>query len=157
MPRVYSVSVEGVAVSAVQDLLQIKGATGKMLRILKVKWANTDTSPLAAVQMLQTRCRFLPATVTDGNGTSTGTPRPYDPGDAGAIFTFISNSTTKASTTGTATILMESGDHIQAGLDYPFRNPPIIGPSQSFTFELITAPNGTVHLSVMADVEESGG
>ncbi len=156
MPRTYSVSFEQVAVSAPQDLLQIKGAAGTMLRITRVWWGATDTTA-PTNQQLSARCRFLPATVTDGSGGSSPTPQPFDPGDAAASFTAKANSTTKATTGLTASILEEHGDNIFTGYDYMFPRPPLVGPSESFVFELLSTVTGTVHLSGGATVEESGG
>ncbi len=156
MARTYSVSSEGILVAAAQDLLQIKGATGKMLRVKEVNLSCTDTS-LATGQMLELRVRYLPVTVTDGSGGSTATPRPMDPGDAAASFTCKTNNTTPATTNATAAILREDGMHLYSPYTYPFPVPPIVGPSESVVFELLAAPSGTVHLSAGAVVEEIGG
>jgi hypothetical protein len=156
MPRPYVVGFENVLVSAAQDLLQVKGATGKMLDILRVWLGATDTT-LVTAQSIRIRCRYLPATVTDGSGGSTSTPRPLDPGDAAASFTCLTNNTTQATTSGTAAVLPTEGDHIYSGVNLPFRNPPQVGPSESFTFELLSTVSGTVHLSGGAEVTERGG
>lgn len=156
MPRTYSVTFEEVACTAAQDLVQIKGAAGKMLRILRQYVALTDTSP-PTNQQFALRSRFLPATVSDGSGGTTPTPRPFDPGDAAASFTALANSTSKATTNGTATILEENGANSFAGYDYMFPRPPVIGPSESFVFELLAATTGTPHLSGGVVVEEMGG
>ena len=156
MPRTYSVTFEEVACTAAQDLVQIKGAAGKMLRILRQYVALTDTSP-PTNQQFALRSRFLPATVSDGSGGTTPTPRPFDPGDAAASFTALANSTSKATTNGTATILEENGANSFAGYDYMFPRPPVIGPSESFVFELLAATTGTPHLSGGVIVEEMGG
>jgi hypothetical protein len=156
MPRPYVVSFEDVNISAAQDLLQIKGATGKMLRILSVSVGATDTT-MPTAQMIKVRCRFLPATVTDGSGGSSPTPQALDPGDSAASFTAKANNTTQATTSGTAAKLGEWGVHLFSGLDYTFPKPPAVGPSESFVFELLAAPTGTVHMSGMALVEEIGG
>ncbi len=157
MPRSYSVSFEKVSVSAVQDLVQIAGAAGKTLKIKSVNVADVDATAPTTNQQLALRCRFLPATVTNGSGGATPTPRPFDPGDPAASFTALTNNTTKATTSGTATILREDGCNVYAGYTYPFPTPPIIGPSESFVFELITAPATTLTLSGTVEVEETGG
>lgn len=154
--RVYSVSFEKVSVSAVQDLFQIKGAAGKILLIRRVSVSDVDAAQPTAGE-LALRCRFLPATVTDGSGGSSPTPRPFDPGDAAASFTAKANNTTQATTTGTAATLEENGCHVYSGYDYSFPKPPVIGPSESFTFELITTPTATYILSGTVIVEELGG
>ena len=156
MPRTYSISFEQVSVSAAQDLVQVKGAAGKTARILRAWVGATDTT-IPTGQMLSVRCRFLPATVSDGSGGSTPTPRPLDPGDAAASITALANNTSKATTSGTALTLEENGFHIFNGYDYPFPRPPVIGPSESFVFELLSTVTGTVHLSGGVLVEESGG
>lgn len=157
MPRMYRVTFEGVLVSgATNDLIQINGAAGKILRIKRYWWGNTNTT-LATAQMIQTRCRFLPATVTNGSGGTTPTPQKLDPGDAAASFTSLANNTTKATTSGTAAILDEQGEHIFAGVDISFQSPPIIGPSEAFVFELLSTVTGTVNLSGGIEVEEMGG
>jgi len=156
MPRPYVVTFENISVTAVQDLFQILGATGKTLRILSVSIGATDTT-LPNSQMLNLRARYLPATVTNGSGGSTATPAALDPGDAAASFTAKINNTTQASTSGTAIVLGEWGVHIFSGLDYTFPRPPVIGPSESFTLELKSTVSGTVHLNGVCLVEESGG
>jgi len=156
MGRNYVVTFEQVAVSAVQDLLQIKGAAGKMLRIKRVWWGSTDTA-IPTSQMISTRCRYLPAAVTDGSGGSSPTPAAFDPGTGAASFTAKANNTTKATSSGTAITMEESGDHIYNGYSRAFADPPAVGPSESFVFELLSTVSGTVHLSGGAEVEELGG
>lgn len=156
MGRIYTVTFEQVAVSAAQDLLQIKGATGKVLRVRKLWWGCTDTA-IATSQSVATRCRFLPATVTDGSGGSTPTPARFDQGNAAASFTALANNTSKATTVGTAVVLEESGDHLYNGYNRTFAEPPVVGPGESLVFELLSTVTGTVHLSGGAEVEEIGG
>jgi hypothetical protein len=156
MPRKYQITTEDVLVAAAQDLCQVKGATGKMLRILRAAWGATDTT-LPTAQMCKSRCRFLPATVTDGSGGSVPTAAKNDPGDVAASFTALANNTGKATSSGTAVTLGEKGDHIYSGCEFVFRDPPVVGPSESFVFELLSTVSGTVHLSMQVDVEEIGG
>lgn len=156
MGRKYIVTVENVAVAATQDLLQIKGATGKMLLVRRLKWANTDTA-LPTAQMIRTSVVYLPATVTDGSGGTTPTAKPIDPGDAAASFTAKANNTTNATTSGTAITLFADGSHVQAGFEKTFENPIPIGPSESLAFVLLAAPSASLHLDIVAEVEEIGG
>jgi hypothetical protein len=156
MGREYSVTFEKVSVSAAQDLVQIKGASGKILRIRRQWVADADvTAPTNTALAL--RSRFLGATVTDGSGGSSPTPKPFDPGDAAASFTAKANNTTQATSTGTVNILEENACNVFAGYDYMFPFPPIIGPSESFVFELIDTPGATLVLSGGVVVEELGG
>lgn len=156
MPRRYRVTFEKVAVSAVQDLVTIIGATGKMLRIIRT-WVDDADVTAPTNQQLALRCRFLPATVTNGSAGSAPTPQKLDPGDAAASFTARANDTTKATTSGTAVILEENSANVFAGWDFMWPTPPPVGPSQAFVMELITAPSGTLTLSGGIEVEEIGG
>jgi hypothetical protein len=156
MGRIYNVVFPSVAVSAAQDLLQIKGAAGKQLKIRK-QWAGAPNTTLPTAQMLEFRGRFLPTTVTDGSGGSTVTPRPVDPGDAAATFTALSNNTTKATTSGTAAIQEEGSSHVYNQYERNFgAATPQVGPSQSYVFELLSTPSGTVNLTGGVEVEEIG-
>lgn len=155
MSRIYTVSFENVSVAAAQDLIQIKGASNKMLRILR-RWVGATDTTAPTQQMLRLRERFLPATVTDGSGGSTPTPVKHDAGDAAATFTALANSTTPASSSGSAVVLYTAGVHVFNGFDDIHDDPPTIGPSQSYVFELMSTVAGTVHLSGGVEVEEIG-
>lgn len=160
MGRIYKVpfgdSTGGVTVSAAQDLLQIKGATGKMLRILHCNVCAVDTVAPTS-QMLQLRGRILPATVSDGSGGSTPTIYKADPGDAAASFTALANNTSKATTSGTPVETFVTGVYIWNVFDLEDEAPYPVGPSESFVFELLSTVAGTVHLSGYVTVEEIGG
>jgi hypothetical protein len=152
----YRVTFEDVLVALPQDLLQIKGASGKIVRIHKV-WAGATDTSLPTAQNLKWRCRYLPATVTDGSGGGSATIAKVDPGDAAASFTALANNTTKATTGGTAAVLHEDGDHVYSKLTEAFPDRPPVGSGESFVFELLSTPSGTLHLSGGALVEEIGG
>lgn len=158
MGRIYRVTFSNVVVAAAQDLLQVKGASGKILKIREWWYGATDTT-LVTAQGLRSRSRYLPATVTDGSGGTTPTPAKTDPGDAAASFTALANNTTPATSSGTAIVLDESGDHIYNGYRKQWRAgaEPTIGPSESWVGELLSTMSGTVHLSGGVEVEEMGG
>ncbi len=159
MPRVYTVAVENVAVSAAQDFFQIIGAAGKTLRVLRANIGATDTS-LPTAQMCRWRCRYLPATVTNGSGGSSPSPQAVDPGDAAASFTAKANNTTPATTGGTAAVLFTKGTHLYAELELNQQTTkawPVVGPSESVVIELLSTVSGTVHMSGTVEVEETGG
>ena len=157
MSRIYEVVFENVSVSAVQDLVQVNGASGKMVRILR-RWVYSVDVPVAAQQQLGLRERFLPATVTNGSGGSTPVLAKTDPGNAAASFTAFVNNTTKATTSSTAIVLGTYGPHIFNGYD---DEPDVfwpIGPSEAYVWELTIAPNTPpIHLSGGVAVEEIGG
>lgn len=157
MPRIYRVQFVNVVVAAAQDLVQITGAAGKMMRILRLVLGCTNTS-LAAAQNLSLRGRYLPATLTVGSGGTTGiTPSRNDVGDAVcSSTTCATNNTTQATTNGTAIINYENGVHLYQGENFRFDNPPTVGPSTGWVFELLAAPSGTVNLSGMVEISEEG-
>jgi hypothetical protein len=156
MSRTYSVSFEQVACSAPQDLVEIIGGSGVMLRILSVSVAMTDTSP-PTNQQFAVRARRLPATVSGGSGGSSPTPQPEDGGDAAATFTAKANNTSKATTSGTASVLLEDGVNQFTGFAWVFPKPPTVGPAQAFVWELLSTPSTAIHLSGTVLVEEIGG
>ncbi len=158
MGRKYRVTFVGVAVSAAQDLILITGATGKMMKILR-HWVGCTDTVLATGQGLQLRARFLPATVSVGSGGSTGvTPSKNDPGDAAcSSSTCGANNTSKTSTNGTAITLYENGVHLYQGDNWRYDEPPVVGPSEAYVFELLSTVSGTVHLSGGVEIEEMGG
>ena len=132
MPRDYTVTFEKVSVDAVQDLFQIKGGSSVMVEIIGF---NIDCADTAAPtdQQVAVRCRYLPATVTDGSGGSSPTPQKFDQGDSAAVFTAKANNTTQATTNGTAVIRWEGGFNIRAGIEKFFVSKPKIMSGQSFT------------------------
>lgn len=156
MGRIYNVTFDNVAVSAAQDLVQIKGAAGKMVRILH-RWVGATDTIIPTAQMVQLRERLLPATVSDGSGGSTPTPQKTDLGDSASSFTALANNTSKATTSGTAVQLWTAGAHIYNGYDDTLDAPYPVGPSESYVFELESTLSGTVHLSGGVTVEEIGG
>lgn len=157
MGRIYDCNFENITVSAAQDLISITGGTGKVCRIKSVRVGATNTS-IPTAQMIQLRCRNLPATVTVGSGGAAVTPRPRDIGDAAATVTSRRNDTTGATTNGTATIHYEDGVHLYAGLNYAFPpgQEPTINPTGAFVFELLSTVSGTVAMSGGVTVEEIG-
>ena len=157
MPRLYSVSFSQVLVAAAQDLFQVAGTAGKMLRIRRITISATDTTAPTA-QMLSFSGVFLPATVTPGSGGTVPTPQKIDPGDANPSFTAAVNNTTPAGTSGAAATVYSGGCHIYNGLDERYAEAAEdIGPGEAYVFKLLSTVTGTVHLSGTIFVEEIGG
>lgn len=138
MGRRYLVPLDAVTVAmgTDTDLAQIVGASLKMLRILEVGFFPTGGTTLPTSATFNVRGRVLPPTVTRSGGTSV-TPQKIDPGDAAATFTSFVNNTTKATTNGTAQIVLEGGAHVYAGFSYQFPSPPVVPPTSAFVFELL--------------------
>ena len=155
MSRIYKVTFENVAVSAAQDLIQIKGTSNKMLRILR-RWVGSTDTTIPTGQMLRLRERILPTTVTDGSGGTTPTPAKTDQGDAAASFSALANNTTQASSSGTPVVVYATGVHVFNGFDDIHDEPPTVISTSSYVFELLSTVSGTVHLSGGVEVEEIG-
>ncbi len=155
MPRIYTVSFENVTISAAQDLISLKGSTGKVCRLLRI-WLGATNTTLQTAQSLRIRCRYGTATVTQGSGGSVPTPIAIDPGDAAASFVAHANDTAQATTSGSFTLLLAQGIHNYGGLDFPFKNPPAFGLNEGVTFELLSTVSGTCAFSGGAEVEEYG-
>ena len=156
--RRYVLIIPPSAISAPQNLAQVNGATGKVLRIISQSIACTD-STLATGQNLSIRSRILPATVSNGSGgTGSLTPSPVDPADAAcSSATNLINSTSKATTSDSAVIVYEGGVHLYQGHYKNFENEdacPIVRASQAFVFELLSTVSGTVNLAGEVVIEE---
>jgi hypothetical protein len=161
MGRRYNITFKNVSVAALQDLVQVKGAAGKVFKVIKAWWGCTNTT-LPTSELLSTEIRFLPATVTDGTSGSAGTVSKIDPGDAAASVTALINSTGLATSGGTVVVLDESGDHLYNGYKSPLdwidgKNAPVCGPSESICMTFVENPASTVTLSGGITIEEMGG
>lgn len=156
MPRQYTVSFEKVSVSAAQDLIQITGSS-KLARIRQISLSDVDPTAPSTNMQLALRCRILPATVSNGTGGTSATIGKTDLGDSAASFSALANNTGKATTTGTASVVLEDGCNIYGGYSKDFDPPIPIITGEAFVFELITTPAATVTLSGQVIVEEIGG
>lgn len=157
MPRIYLVSFANVTVSAVQDLIALKGSSGKLCRLRRL-WLGMNDTTIQTAQGLRLNLKYSTATLTLGSGGSAPTPTRVDPGDAAASFTAHANDTTQATTSGAFTSLMASGCHNYAGFDYTFPrgDEPIFGLNTGVVWELLSTVTGTCVFSGGAAVEESG-
>ena len=155
MARNYYVQFKNIAVSAVQDLISLKGSTGKTCRVLRFFVGATDTT-IQTAQGLQLNVKYSSATLTLGSGGAAGVINPTDPGDAAASFTSRTNDTTQATTSGIFTNLPAVGVHNYGGWDFAFKNPPVFGLNEGIILELLSTVTGTCHFSGFAEVEETG-
>lgn len=148
--RIYSVTFQNITLAAIQDLFLILPGATKIIGIQSVTLGQiTNTS----VQNLRVRGQYLPATVTNGSGGATATPRPYDPGDVAATTTARINDTAQATTSGTQAEIFDDVWNTVNGFIWVPPVPgrvPLIGLSGAFRLSLDTAPaagmvsNGTV-------------
>ena len=154
MGRFYRGSIPGLSGAAAMDLVQVNGVSGKLVYVHAIRVAATNSSPPA--QQIPLRCRVLPATVTNGSGGSSITLSRDDPGDAAATVTATGGNTTKATTSGTARVVMDNSAHVSAGFDYMFPRPILVEAGEAFVFELTAALTGSVTLAAGVEVEERG-
>lgn len=113
--RIYTVSFVSVAISAVQDLFEIRPAAEKPVILRKV--VITPDSDETNKQLLVT-IRRLPATVTSGSGGSSPTIVALNSHDAAAGFTAEANNTSRATTSGTALHINPESFPSQGGFEY---------------------------------------
>ena len=159
MSKVCRVTFEGVSVSAAQDLISLKTAAQKPIRILRYWVGATDTAAPTS-QMLQLRARSATATLSAGSGGSAPTPVTVDPTNTTTISaTARANDTAKATTSGAFTTADEQSCHIFNGYDSAIQGAPPIdiqANGAGFVWELLSTVSGTVHLSGGVDFEEFG-
>lgn len=155
MPRVYTASFKNVTISAAQDLISLKGSTGKVCQLRRVWLAMNDTT-LQTAQGLRLNTKYASATITLGSGGSAPTPRPLDPGDSAASFTARANDTTPGTTSGSFTDLVPSGGHNYGGCDWSFKDGPYFGLNEGVVFELNSTVSGTCNYSGGAEAVEMG-
>jgi hypothetical protein len=97
--EIFTIVVENVSVTAVQDVLAAYASAGKKLALLAVELAANGQP---TVQNYPIRLRYLPSTVTSGSGGSTVTPKNVNPLGASPSFTARRNDVTQAVTGGSA-------------------------------------------------------
>jgi hypothetical protein len=114
MGRVYTVSFSATVTNAGgdTDLIEINPATNQPVKLRGFSLAQISEVGDTAEEGLRISIIRLPATVTSGNGTAT-TPRPMDTATQAAGATCETNSTTVATTSGTALTLAEYGWNIR--------------------------------------------
>src|SRR5688572_4064006 len=110
MGRIYTVSFENVTIAAAQDLVALKGSTGKVCKLLRA-WLGMTNTTIQTAQGLRLNFKYASATLTLGSGGAAGTIVPVDPGDAAASFTARTNDTTQATTTGAFSRIAAQGVH----------------------------------------------
>jgi hypothetical protein len=109
MSRIYTVSFQGTITNAGgdTDLLEILPADDKPVKLRGLLFSQTSEVGDAAEEGLRISILRLPATVTSGSGGSSVTPAPMDSADAAAGAACECNNTTVATTSGTATTIVE--------------------------------------------------
>lgn len=144
--RVYSIFMDAVAVTAVQDFFTIQAAAGIPLEIHAVALSQRT---LTAWEAKEITFKYVPATVTLTGGSAV-TPTAMLPGDVAASATCKVNSTTVATSSGTIrTILADTFPFLNGFYWSPAGDDDriIIKGSDAWTMRLGNAPSGSMTCS----------
>ena len=153
MGRMYTVTFEEVAVTAIQDLFEIVAASDSTVYIHSIHVSQSSDASDSESEQLNV---LIHRGSTSGSGGSSATPAPLNLGDAAFGGTCEVNNTTQ-STEGT--ILGSYCFNVMAGLDIVFtpEGRPVISPSGRIIVELQTAPGDSLTMSGTMVIEEIGG
>jgi hypothetical protein len=110
--RVYTVVIDGVAISAAQDLLELTPADDKPIEL--IGYVLGQVSDVGDAQDENRQIKIIRGNTTSGSGGTAPTPQPILPGSAAAGFTAETNNTTVASA-GTAVTLHAEVFNVRAG------------------------------------------
>jgi hypothetical protein len=146
MARVYTVSMDNVAVSAAQDLFTLLCSSTVPIEIHSV---NLDQKTLTAWEAKDITFKRVPAAVSVTGGTAT-TPRAMTPNDSAAAVSATINNTTLATSSGTVVTLLATEFNFLNGFYWSPAGQDdriIIAPSQAFCVRLGTAPSGAMNVS----------
>lgn len=151
--RLYTVSIDAVAVSAAQDLIGLLATASMAFKIHVIELGQKTLTTWEAKEIKLVR---NPATATVGSGGSAATPRPLNPGDAAATVTARINDTTPQTTGGTQAILMSRTWEFLNGFFWmpAPEDRPIIKPSEGAALKLPTGPSGSMTVSGYMTIEE---
>lgn len=151
--RIYSVSFNGVSVSAVQDLLAVYAGLSMAFEVHSIQIGQVTQTAVEAVRISLNR---LPATVTSGSGGTAPTPQKLANSDAAATITARVNDTTQATTNGTSATLLADTFNLVNGYQwiFPPDDRPVCGPSQAIVLSLDSAPAASRTMSGTIIVEE---
>ena len=154
MGRVYSVNFENVAVTALQDLVEITPADDHPIKLLGIFLSQSSEIGDAQEEML--RVQILRGYTASGSGGSAQTPVPIDPGDAAATFAAEVNNTTIANT-GSPAILHSESFNVRSGLAHYWTPETALKANQGDTtiaVRLLANPADSVTMNGTLYVEE---
>jgi hypothetical protein len=161
MGRMYTATFKGIAVTALQDLIEIKGPADAVTIIHN--WTLSQTTEIGDAQeemLLLTTNRGVGA-VTSGSGGGTITPQPISDGDPAYGGTVERNNTTQMAVGSGA---LDTDLEVMAwNIRVPFmrvyapEERPVISPGNTWTLELETVPADSITISGSITFEEIGG
>jgi hypothetical protein len=144
MSRFYTVQFNAVTATAVQDLFNISATSGMAFKLHQLELGSDNQTAVGEVRVSIKR---LTATVTNGTGGSSATMIPLLSTDSAATITGRTNdATTRASTSGSTSLLFELGWNLLNGLIFipapEYR--PSFAISQNLLIGLETAPSSAI-------------
>jgi hypothetical protein len=150
----YSASFSSVAVTAVQDLLEVAAPSDAVVVVHSVSIGQSSDAGDSASELLP--IQISKSTGSSGSGGSSLTAVAHHTGDAAFGGTCEANNTTQATTT---TTLHSDTFNVQAGWLYqPTPEERIVlSPSARLVVELPTAPADSLTMSGTVTFEEIGG
>lgn len=161
MGRMYSAIFKSTAVTAAQDLFEVKAATDSVVVIHG--WTVSQTTEVADAQeemLLLTTNRGI-GTVTSGSGGASVTAQPISDGDSafgGAVER--NNTTILAVGTGTLETDLEVyawNIRVPYQMIYPPELRPVVSPGNYWTLEMESTPGDSITMSGTVIFEEIGG
>ena len=154
MGRMYTASFGGVAVTAIQDLIELNAPSDSVVVIHSAFIGQSSDAGDSEAEML--RVQISRSTGTSGSGGTTLTARPHNVGDAAFGGTAEANNTTQATTTVT---IHEETFNAQSGWYYqPTPEERVaLSPGARVVIELPAAPADSLTMSGSITFEEIGG
>ena len=156
MGRMYTAVFEAVAVSAIQDLLELVAPADAVVVVHKIHLFQTSDTGDAAEEILRLELTF--GYTTSGSGGSSPTPSAHELGDPAFGGTVEANNTTQA-TVGSPLVREVFGWNVRIPFDYipapEYRH--VISPSARMVLELPVAPADALTMSGSITFEEIGG
>ena len=153
MGMVYSAAVSEVAVSVIQDLVEITAPADAVVILHSVYVGQSTEEGDAAAEMLPIN---IVRYATGGSGGTLGTENPHEVGFPAAGGAVEFNNTTQGTT---ATLLLADAFNVQAGWQY--RPTPeeriVVSPSGVLAVELPVAPADAMNANITITWEEIGG
>lgn len=158
--RMYTAVFKDIAVTAVQDLFEVAGASDAVTVVHRVMLTQSTETGDAAEEMLRLTTNRGVGSVTSGSGGASVTPQPVSDGDSAFGGTAERNNTTAmAAGSGSLEELESFAWNVRVPFDLiwlpEFR--PVISPGNRWTLELESAPADSVTMSGTLWFEEIGG
>lgn len=160
MGRRYTAQVTAVAVTAQQDLFEIKAPTDAVVVIHDYELAqSTEVGDVQEEQLSIIEKRGIGA-VTSGTGGTTPTPQPVEDGDTAFGGTVEANNTGKlAAGSGSIETLSAKTWNVRQPYTKVFtpETRPVISPGNTWCLELGTTPADSITMNLNITLEEVGG